>query len=77
MKYLERKNGEEKIRKDVDRKASKNRKIRFNVHPKLLNFVPCQLENLLEARDEIVGNLFSQGNRESKNGQEAEDYIDM
>jgi hypothetical protein len=38
----------------VDRKASKNRKLRFNIHPKLLNFMPAYPPNLIEARDEIV-----------------------
>lgn len=40
MKYIENRNAS-KTKKDVDRKASKNRKIRYNVHPKLLNFMPC------------------------------------
>jgi hypothetical protein len=43
----------------VDRKASKNRKIRFNVHPKLLNFMPSQPSGEIEARDEIVENIFN------------------
>ena len=72
MKYLERKS--ERTKKDVDRKASKNRKGRFNVHAKLHNFMPCQNENLLEARDEIVNNLFSRG---SLNAGEGAEYIDM
>lgn len=37
--------------KEVDRKASKNRKIRFNVHPKLMNFMPSTAANEVEARD--------------------------
>ena len=40
-----------RIKKEVDRKASKNRKLRFNIHPKLLNFMPCQLDSTMEARD--------------------------
>lgn len=41
MKYLQNRSLT-KPKKDVDRKASKNRKIRYNIHPKLLNFMPCQ-----------------------------------
>lgn len=51
MKYLERRNMGDKEKKDIDRKASKNRKVRYNVHAKLLNFLACQSENLLEARN--------------------------
>jgi hypothetical protein len=43
----------------VDRKASKNRKLRFNVHAKLLNFIPSRPANEIEARDEIVENIFN------------------
>lgn len=72
LKYLENKS-KTKIVKDVDRKASKNRKIRFNVHPKLLNFMPCQNDNAIEARDEIVRNLFNRGTQLDS----AADYIDI
>lgn len=45
MKYLKNKQANqlnhERKQKDVDRKASKNRKIRYNVHTKLLNFMPA------------------------------------
>ena len=77
MKYIENRN-ESKLKKDVDRKASKNRKIRYNVHPKLLNFMPCENENYLEARDEIIQNLFNRGHSTStlKNDEEVE-YIDI
>lgn len=44
LKYLKNRQANqlqhEKKQKDVDRKASKNRKIRYNVHAKLLNFMP-------------------------------------
>jgi protein AATF/BFR2 len=46
-------------KKEVDRKASKNRKLRFNVHAKLLNFMPAQSSREIEARDEIVENIFN------------------
>lgn len=63
MKYLKNKQANqlahEKKQKDVDRKASKNRKIRFNVHTKLLNFMPSREENVIETRDEIVRNIFN------------------
>jgi protein AATF/BFR2 len=46
-------------KKDVDRKASKNRKIKYVVHDKILNFMPAR-ENLqkMEGKTAIVGNLF-------------------
>ena len=48
-----------KTKKDVDRKASKNRKIRYVVHDKILNFLTPQ-QNLLavEGREALVANLF-------------------
>lgn len=33
------------------------------MHAKLLNFMPSQNENFLEARDEIVRNLFNKGSQ--------------
>lgn len=46
-------------KKEVDRKASKNRKIRYVVHEKIVNFMTIQ-ENIerMDGRDAIVGNLF-------------------
>jgi protein AATF/BFR2 len=47
------------VKKEVDRKASKNRKIRYVVHDKILNFlVPLDNLKLLEGREAIVSNLF-------------------
>jgi protein AATF/BFR2 len=47
------------VKKEVDRKASKNRKIRYVVHEKILNFlVPLQNLKLFEGREAIVSNLF-------------------
>lgn len=63
QKYLDKKKrlAEEarQRKKDIDRKASKNRKIRYVVHDKLLNFLMPQ-QNLLamEGRQALVGNLF-------------------
>lgn len=46
---------EEKIKKAVDRKASKNRKLRYDVHPKLINFMaPSDNIYIMEGRDEII-----------------------
>ena len=49
----------QQAKKDVDRKASKNRKIRYVIHDKIVNFlVPLENLKLLEGRDAIVSNLF-------------------
>lgn len=47
------------VKKEVDRRASKNRKIKYVVHDKILNFMPPR-ENLalVEGRNAIVANLF-------------------
>ena len=56
---------ESKSSKEVDRKASKNRKIRYVVHDKILNFLtPIDNLAMLEGREAIVANLF--GARASK-----------
>ena len=54
----------EKEKKEVDRRASKNRKIRYVVHDKITNFM-TPLENLVrfEGRDAIVRNLFGVGQK--------------
>ena len=51
--------GQHKKMKQVDTKASKNRKIQYVVHDKIVNFT-TPLDNLveLEGRDAIVKNLF-------------------
>lgn len=79
MKYLKNREGHEAKHKDVDRKASKNRKIRFNVHAKLLNFMPSQVANLMESRDDIVRNMFNCKALEQKLNEPENDtyYIDM
>jgi protein AATF/BFR2 len=63
LQYLENRH-KAKANKNVDRRASKNRKIRYHVHPQLLNFVPTQNDHFLETRDEIVKNLFNRGHRD-------------
>ena len=51
--------------KTVDRRASKARKLRFDVHQKIVNFM-CPLTNsqIMEGRNFIVENLFL--NKKSK-----------
>ena len=46
-------------KKEVDHRASKNRKIKYIVHDKILNFMPSR-DNLalMEGRTAVVANLF-------------------
>ncbi len=50
------------MKKEVDRKASKNRKIRYVVHDKLVNFMTPtdNLSNIFEGKDSILTSLFGQ-----------------
>lgn len=49
-------------KKEVDRKATKGRKIRYVVHEKMQNFMNAgENLSLLEGRDQIVHNLFGKG----------------
>lgn len=51
----------EKIKKEVDRRASKNRKIRYVVHEKLVSFMtPADNLSLQEGRESILRSLFGQ-----------------
>ncbi|KAK4379459.1 hypothetical protein RND71_001321 [Anisodus tanguticus] len=51
-----------KKRKIVDRRASKSRKIRYNIHEKIVNFMaPQQPVNLPEMAPKLFENLFSGG----------------
>ena len=46
-------------KKEVDRRASKNRKIKYVVHDQILNFMtPRENHNKIEGRNAIVENLF-------------------
>lgn len=45
---------EEKKNKNVDRRASKNRKLRYDIHAKLINFMQSDERGLGEGREEIV-----------------------
>ena len=65
QKYLERKKkllmgGQNKTKKDVDRKASKNRKIRYVVHEKIVNFMTPtdNLSLIYDGRDGVIKSLF-------------------
>jgi len=56
----------QQVKKEVDRKASKNRKIRYVIHDKIVNFlVPLENLTLSEGRDAIVSNLFGIRQRQS------------
>ena len=58
LALLEKKLGKTENKKVVDRKASKARKLRFEVHEKLLNFVnPIENLTILEGRNEIINSL--------------------
>ena len=49
-----------KVRKQVDRRASKGRRLRFNVHEKLVNFmVPVEVPQGV-ASQQVLQNLFGQ-----------------
>eukprot|EP00347_Sterkiella_histriomuscorum_P006693 403351797 len=78
QKYLERKrklqmNKGEKMKKDVDRKASKNRKIRYIVHEKIVNFMTPHdnnnIDGIYDGRDSVLLSLFGQNaNNNLQNG---------
>jgi len=66
LKQKEQRNEGDK--KEVDRKASKNRKIRYTVHDKIVNFmVPEESEREIPGRDEIVRNLLGRRTIEDNN----------
>ncbi|XP_064635610.1 protein AATF-like [Lineus longissimus] len=49
-----------KVKKEVDRKASKGRKLRFDIHPKLVNYMASYDTSswVEESRDELFNSLF-------------------
>jgi len=53
-----------KIKKKVDTRASKGRKVRYNVHNKLVNFtVPQQVQGISDqARNDLFSSLFGRNN---------------
>lgn len=69
------------MRKNVDTDARKNKKVRYDVLEKLVGFVTPVGIAELEARDDIVGNLFGGllrsaglGKREFEGGEEDNQY---
>jgi protein AATF/BFR2 len=51
--------GKEEKEKDIDRKASKNRKIRYVVHDKIVNFLtPLDNISLIDDKNNIITSLF-------------------
>jgi len=47
-----------KTKRQVDTKASKGRKLRYDVHAKLVNFMPAVGLSLPPVADELFANLF-------------------
>jgi protein AATF/BFR2 len=65
MQYLINRKNKLKNNKKIDQKASKNRKLRFDQHEKIMNFMTPE-PNLNEiGRDEIINSLF--GGKRNKN----------
>lgn len=65
QKYLAKKQKLKEIeiqkKKEVDRKATKGRKIRYVVHEKIQSFMaPSENMVLIEGKDHIINNLFGQ-----------------
>lgn len=72
---LERKlKHDEKKHKIVDRKASKNRKIKFEIHPKLINFMQSdERGGAIEGRNEILRTITKRFRGED-NGETIQEY---
>jgi protein AATF/BFR2 len=65
MKYLM--NKKLKKKKNVDTKASKNRKIRYEKHEKLINFMTPQINDKeINGREIILNSLFGMNNKNNK-----------
>ncbi|XP_037086596.1 protein AATF-like, partial [Pollicipes pollicipes] len=62
-----------KIKKRVDTRASKGRKVRYEVYPKLVNFLASQRAGSMSAaaRDELFSSLFGSRCRPEANGRTA------
>lgn len=71
--------GSAKTRKNVDRKASKGRKMRFTVHEKLQNFMAPEDRRTWEqgAADRLFGTLFGQKMELDENHSEEEDMEEL
>lgn len=68
QKFIELQKVRSKMKKKVDTRASKGRKIRYIVHNKLVNFMPPKdsSEYTDEARAELYSSLFGMANRGEK-----------
>lgn len=68
QKFIELQKVRNKMKKKVDTRASKGRKIRYVVHNKLVNFMPQRdTSNYTdEAKDELYSSLFGSANQGDK-----------
>lgn len=69
QKFIELQNVRSKMKKRVETRASKGRKIRYNVHNKLVNFMPPKdtSEWTEEAKTELFNSLFGRANTQEVN----------
>lgn len=69
QKFIELQNVRSKMKKRVETRASKGRKIRYNVHNKLVNFMPPKdtSEMTDEAKTELFNSLFGRANTQEVN----------
>ena len=69
----------EKVKRDIDHGARKDKRVKFDVHEKLMNFMaPAANEDIWENRDEFIANLLGRKREgESKKKQVADrDIVD-
>lgn len=60
----------------VDRKASKDRKLKYEIHEKLINFMSGHFNiEEMDGRDQIVENLFGVARKKVKTGNVVEDEV--
>lgn len=64
QKFIELQKVRSKMKRKVEVRASKGRKIRYNVHNKLVNFMPPRDDSVLtdEAKTELFNSLFGNFN---------------
>lgn len=69
QKFIELQNVRSKMKKRVETRTSKGRKIRYNVHNKLVNFMPPKdtSEMTDEAKTELFNSLFGRANTQAVN----------
>ena len=60
---------EEKRNKNIDRRASKNRKLRYETHAKLINFMQSDERGVGEGREEIVRAIKRRFEKEEEGGE--------